>query len=232
MHSFMDAKLMAKLLRQGLAERGTELSHSDCLELVSRQFGVANWNILSARIEAASAGTTALVMPEGWVDANPNPEGYYSMGLDPERPGCAMIQSTPLADHQPNSQFGTMAQIISAAPYRGGAVRVACELSAGMLDGTGTIWLRVDDGRRRVLQFENLLQRPGVAVRGTEDWKGFAITLDVSEEAESIYFGFMIHGRGTLWARNFSVEAAKAKDTPEQRRPYRFERPTNLGFAV
>jgi hypothetical protein len=47
MHSFMDAKLMAKLLRQALAERSIEITHSDSLELISRQFGVANWNVLS-----------------------------------------------------------------------------------------------------------------------------------------------------------------------------------------
>lgn len=232
MHSFMDAKLMAKLLRQGLAERQIELSHSDCLELVASQLGVANWNILSARIEAASADMAPLVMPEGWSDGSVNREGYFRMGLDPERPGCAMIQSTPLADYQLQAQFGTMAQVISAEPYRGGAIRVACELSARALEGTGTIWLRVDDRSGRVLQFENLMQRPGVAVRNTEDWKGFAITLDVPEAAEGIYFGFMMHGRGTLWARNFSVDAVEARDQPEQRRPHRFERPTNLGFGA
>jgi hypothetical protein len=174
---------------------------------------------------------TPLVMPEGWVDANPNSDGYYRIGLDPQRPGCAMIESTPLADHQHQNQFGTMAQIIAAEAYRGGAVRVACELSAESLDGTGTMWLRIDGRSGEVLQFENLLQRPGVAVRGTEDCKGFAVTLDVPTEAESIYFGFMIHGRGTLRARNFSVEPAEARRTSDQRRPYRFERPTNLGFG-
>ena len=56
MHSFMDAKLMAKLLRQHLAERNVTLSHGECLELVARQFGVSSWNILSARIEAAAPG--------------------------------------------------------------------------------------------------------------------------------------------------------------------------------
>jgi len=201
-------------------------------ELVSRQFGVANWNILSARIDAAAPGIKPLVMPEGWTDGSVNPQGYFRMGLDPERAGCAMIQSTPLADHQLQTQYGTMAQVISAEPFRGGAVRVACELMAEALEGTGTIWLRIDDRSGRVLHFENLLQRPGIAVRGTEDWKGFAITLDVPDAAESVYFGFMMHGRGTLRARSFSVDLAEAGNAPDQRRPYRFERPNNLHFGA
>ena len=86
MHSFMDAKLMAKLLRQSLAERNVTLSHSDCLELVARQFGVSSWNILSARIDAALPGMKPLVMPEGWVDASVNREGSSGWGwirIDP-----------------------------------------------------------------------------------------------------------------------------------------------------
>lgn len=232
MHSFMDAKLMAKLLRQHLAERNVTLSHGECLELVARQFGVSSWNILSARIEAAAPGLEPLVMPEGWVDASTNREGYFRMGLDPERPGCAMIQSTPLAEHQRDRQFGTLTQIISAEPYRGAAVRVACELSCKDLDGSATIWLRLDDANGRPVRFENLLDRPGVALRGTEDWKGFAITLDVPESSDSLYFGFMVHGRGTGWARDFTVERVEAAQTSARGKPYRFERPTNLHFGA
>jgi hypothetical protein len=52
MRTFRDAKTMAKGLRTALAERHQlELSHSECLELVARQFGFDNWNILAAKIE-------------------------------------------------------------------------------------------------------------------------------------------------------------------------------------
>jgi len=52
MRDYRDAKAMAKALRETLAERGIELSHSTALEVVARQFGLATWNILSARIES------------------------------------------------------------------------------------------------------------------------------------------------------------------------------------
>jgi uncharacterized glyoxalase superfamily protein PhnB len=43
---------MAKALRaELLARKGVELGHSECLEVVARQFGFDNWNILTARIE-------------------------------------------------------------------------------------------------------------------------------------------------------------------------------------
>lgn len=54
MRDFREAKLMAETLRQALGERGQDLAHSAALEIVARQFGFAEWNILAARIEAAS----------------------------------------------------------------------------------------------------------------------------------------------------------------------------------
>ena len=52
MRTFREAKEMAKALRAELRERRrVELTHSECLEIVARQFGFDNWNILAARIE-------------------------------------------------------------------------------------------------------------------------------------------------------------------------------------
>ena len=52
MRDFRDAKVMARAMRETLAARGTEISHSEALEIVARQFGVETWNILCAKIEA------------------------------------------------------------------------------------------------------------------------------------------------------------------------------------
>ena len=55
MRTFRDAKLMAKTLRAELAARKqTDLSHSEALEIVTRQFGFDDWNVLAARIEKES----------------------------------------------------------------------------------------------------------------------------------------------------------------------------------
>jgi hypothetical protein len=53
MRDFREAKLMAKTLRQVLAEQDIDLRHGAALEIVARQFGFDEWNILSARIDAA-----------------------------------------------------------------------------------------------------------------------------------------------------------------------------------
>jgi uncharacterized glyoxalase superfamily protein PhnB len=49
MRTFRDAKTMAKSLRAEVPD----LSHSQTLEIVAKQFGFDNWNILAAKIEDA-----------------------------------------------------------------------------------------------------------------------------------------------------------------------------------
>ena len=53
MRDFRDAKAMGGSLRKALQARGYSITHSDSLELISNAFGFDNWNILSAKIEAA-----------------------------------------------------------------------------------------------------------------------------------------------------------------------------------
>ena len=58
MRTFLDAKAMAKSLRDELGQKQIVLSHSDCLELIARQFSADSWNVLAAKI-AAEEGTAA-----------------------------------------------------------------------------------------------------------------------------------------------------------------------------
>jgi uncharacterized glyoxalase superfamily protein PhnB len=50
MRDYRNAKAMAKSLRDGLTDKGIDLTHSECLELVARALGVADWNTLAAAI--------------------------------------------------------------------------------------------------------------------------------------------------------------------------------------
>jgi ClpX C4-type zinc finger protein/glyoxalase superfamily protein len=56
MRDFRDAKAMAHALRDALKAKAVETTHSEALELIAKAFGFANWNVLSARIDAARQG--------------------------------------------------------------------------------------------------------------------------------------------------------------------------------
>lgn len=59
MRDYRDSKAMAKAMREALADHNLTITHSEALEIVARQFGLASWNIMSAKIEEAGAA------PEG-----------------------------------------------------------------------------------------------------------------------------------------------------------------------
>ncbi|WP_394690123.1 glyoxalase superfamily protein [Hoeflea sp.] len=58
MRTFLESKAMAKAMRERLSKKGIDIAHSEALEIVANQFGLETWNILSARIDAATAGAT------------------------------------------------------------------------------------------------------------------------------------------------------------------------------
>src|SRR6516164_10146258 len=55
MRDFRDAKTMARALRDALKAKPVVTTHSESLELIAKAFGYENWNILSAKIEAAES---------------------------------------------------------------------------------------------------------------------------------------------------------------------------------
>lgn len=54
MRTYLQSKDMATSLRESLAVHGVSLTHGQCLELVAKQFGFADWNILAGKINLES----------------------------------------------------------------------------------------------------------------------------------------------------------------------------------
>ena len=228
MHTFLDSKSMAKALRSALAERRIDITHSDSLELVARQFGFDNWNILAARIEQASVLDGAL--PAGWKAHHHAPYPLHSIGRDPDDQSAVKIVSIASADVV-GSNHATLMQSIAADDYRGHALRFSAELKGEDLD-QGTIWMRIDPrGGGSAIRFDNMLARGSDgALSGTVGWTERSIVLDVPVEAASIHFGPMLKGVGRLWARNLRLDTVPAETaTTDTRRLPR--RPTNLDFG-
>ena len=55
MRDFRDAKAMAQALRDTLKTKDITLSVAESLEVVARQFGFDNWNILAAKVAGTGA---------------------------------------------------------------------------------------------------------------------------------------------------------------------------------
>ena len=63
MRTFQDSKVMAKALREQLAKKQIALSHSECLELVAKEFGFDSWNVLAATIEGGDSVRFGAAIP-------------------------------------------------------------------------------------------------------------------------------------------------------------------------
>jgi hypothetical protein len=53
MRDYLDAKAMARSLRDALSAKALPITYSESLELIAKAFGYDNWNILAAKIDAA-----------------------------------------------------------------------------------------------------------------------------------------------------------------------------------
>jgi hypothetical protein len=228
MHTFTEAKLMAKLLRQALSERGFDITHGDSLELVARLFGLADWNILSAKIDDAKANDPG-ELPPGWTRAG-KPARRYRTGVD-RLQGAAWIENAPaFASNLGDDDYCTLMQSVDATPFRGQRLQLRTSLRADAVDGGVTVWFRID-GPLGSLRFENLERyERGGPISGTTKWTDRTIVLDVPEEATTLNYGFYLKGTGKGWARGFSLEVVDASvplNTPDTNA---LQAPTNLDF--
>jgi hypothetical protein len=239
MQDFLQSKAMAKALRQALAERKITLSHGECLELIARQFGLPDWNVLAARIQAMRQADPKLALPEGWFATGNTDLAKYRLGLDRSSPGTALIESRfdrDGASETDLNQFACMMQSIVADDYRGSKIRLTASLRTENAD-LGTIWLRIDKEPGSVLRFDNMMERPSNgAVKGTTGWTERSIVLDLPHEATSIHYGFFLKGSGRVWARNFRLDAVDhdiaSTDIPKPRKDsYYLPKPSNLDFS-
>jgi ATP-dependent Lon protease len=60
MRDFRDAKAMAQTLREALHVKSVSLTHSESQELIAKIFGVRDWNVLAARIQASQPTMTSV----------------------------------------------------------------------------------------------------------------------------------------------------------------------------
>jgi hypothetical protein len=78
------------------------------------------------------------------------------------------------------------------------------------LEGKAGLWMRIDGKEKTGLAFDNMMERP---VKGTTDWKKYEVVLDVPAEAEEIFFGFLVAGKGRGWVDDIKFEVVN-NDVP------------------
>lgn len=197
------AKARAKTLRTSLAAIGNMISHSQALDLIAKLDGVADWNVLAARLDPK---VVIGALPTGWTRAGDQPEIFEMGRAHRGQTPAAAIRLKP--GEAAGAAFGTLMQSVDAAPFRGQRVALTGKLAADDVSGGVTIWLRADDITKRMVAFDNLEEAPAGKgpVNGTCDWAERVIVLDIPDEAQTLNFGFYLRGGGTAWCSGLQLE--------------------------
>jgi hypothetical protein len=106
--------------------------------------------------------------------------------------------------------FGTLTQGFRADGYRGKRLRMTAYVKTDEVERQSGLWMRIDGKEKTGLAFDNMMGRP---VKGTTDWKKYEVVLDVPEQAEEIFFGFLVAGKGRGWVDDIAFEVVD-KDVP------------------
>jgi len=122
-------------------------------------------------------------------------------GVDTELEGKGTPNMTLRCDATVQGFVGVM-QMFAADDYRGKRVRFSALAKSDAVEGWAGLWMRVDEGEKSVA-FDNMQQRP---ITGTQDWTRYSVVLDVSENADGIFFGTLTNGKGQVWVSSIRFE--------------------------
>lgn len=244
MYTYRDAKRMAKILEISLREKSVDISHGESLNIIAKQFGLDDWNTLSARIKRAKGSDERRLQAiQAWNFVGEYPT-EFDYGVDENALGssrrAALIsytQAVPSRYSNTARVFGTLMQSVSGVPYHGKRLEISADLATERVSHGATIWVRVDKSPGEVLIFDNLKQHPDGWLFGDNSWTKRRIILDVPPEGVSLHFGFFLKGKGSVWAANFDLTVVDnsvpltARATEAVTREPNWTTPQNMDFA-
>lgn len=100
-------------------------------------------------------------------------------------------------------KFGCITYMIPAN-YVGDTIRLSGRIKYEKVKGyVGLLMNIIGGSNSESLAFENMYQHK---IKGTSDWKEYAIKLPYPSRADTIFVGGLLSGKGTAWFDNFKIE--------------------------
>jgi beta-lactamase regulating signal transducer with metallopeptidase domain len=173
------------------------------------------------------AQTESSGAPSGWLLAGNARENYLT-GIDREVVYQGHLSAYLRGKPSATQGFGTLMQEFSAAQYAGQRVRLSAAVKSEEVNDWAGLWMRVDQGSRTGVAFDNMLNR---SIKGTTGWQNYAVVLDVPKDSTLIAFGVLLSKGGTVWLSDVKFEIV-GSDVPTtgMSAPAVPEGPTNLSF--
>ena len=164
-------------------------------------------------------------IPKGWKLLGSKPEDYV-VNLDTKikYKGNTSVYLESTID---SNDFGTLMQTFRVGKeYLGKRIELTGYLKTEEVKSVG-MWMRVDSKEVSELQFDNMENR---RVIGSNDWKQYAIVLDVPLETYEIAFGVLLVGSGKVWMDTFEIKEVDNSVVSTNTGPLIPYNPVNLDF--
>lgn len=180
-------------------------------------------------------GSAQTTKPRDWFLAGSAPSSYdYFTEGNNVAQGRLLVLKSKAMDSALDAahSFGTVMQEFSANDYRGKRIRLAAELKSNDIDGWAGLWMRVNGLDDKMTAFDNM-STDNRAIKGTTEFKRYEVVLDVTEDANLISIGVLLHGHGQVAVGKLEIDVV-SKFVPVtniyQDNPVK-ARPTNLNFG-
>lgn len=141
-------------------------------------------------------------LPKGWFKAGSDPSDY-KVGVDESVVFDGNRSAFIEADSAESEAFATLMQNSSAEGYLGERVQLTLYIKTQDISGWTGGWFRIDDGKKEVLAFDNMNNRP---IKKNTDWAKYTMVLDVPTKATKMAYGVLLNGNGKVWFDNLSFE--------------------------
>jgi hypothetical protein len=202
MRDFHHAKAMARTLRASLAARGFKITISQSLELIAEAFGMADWNTLSATIQAERVGPRNNAAPlHSLRRAFAAAPTAFSAALE------STLHRALANANRRRHEYATLEHLLLALidDVDASAVMKACKVDLGVLKGHLVSYidndlkeLVIDDGETRpTAGFQRVIQRAVIHVQsaGRDEATGANLLVAIFAERESPA-AYFLHEQG------------------------------------
>ncbi|MDF9801146.1 hypothetical protein OKW21_006409 [Catalinimonas alkaloidigena] len=100
--------------------------------------------------------------------------------------------------------WGTIMKNISSKPFKGRKVKFTASVKTEDIKGWVGLWMRVADSQtNEIYAYENMIRH---AIKNTQDWKDYSITLEVDPDSDIISYGILLNEAGKVWMKDTKIE--------------------------
>ncbi|MFP4091901.1 MAG: hypothetical protein ACLFUB_15835 [Cyclobacteriaceae bacterium] len=145
--------------------------------------------------------------PPKWYKNGDKPHSYDFITENIEKEEILHLRS-----REENVQgFGTIMRNISSKPFKEQQAVFSAWVKTEDLKGWVGLWMRVADSRTgEIYAYENMVRE---AIKDTQGWKKYSITLEVDPDSDMISYGILLNNAGKIWMKDARMEVSDGRDS-------------------